>query len=219
MARAVVSALTVLEGVHWAEVNAVAGRVIVAFDGDSIGMGDLIEVIEGIEEAHGVDREKFSFDRPDHPGDREPARRAIAGLVADAAGLGIGVLGAVLQATPIPVELASVVSIIDNEPRLRRVVENAVGTSLTDMGLSSINAVAQGLAQGPLGLVVDGLQRASLLAEATARRRHWEQVESTLHHELTGAWDQPRAGIGRAVRRSRRVHVVGRGGGHRGGNR
>jgi len=197
VARHLEEALARVEGVHWAEVNAVVGRVVVAFDGDSVEADDLIEVIEEVEEAHGAHRERFGFERPDHPGDREPARRALAGLVADVAGIGLGAFGAVLQATPIPIELATLVSLVDNEPRLRRVVENALGAPVTDVTLATVNAAAQGLAQGPLGLVVDGLQRATSYTEATARRRRWELVEAQLHGEPTGRWvdahdDEPR---------------------------
>ena len=189
LARDVEAALEGVKGVHWAEVNAVIGRVMVAFDGDAVETDDLIDVIEEIEEAHGAHRERFGFDRPDHPGDREPARRALAGLVADIAGIGVGAFGAVLQATPIPIELATLVSVVDNEPRLRRAVENVLGGPVTDVTLATLNAVAQGLAQGPLGLVVDGLQRATSYTEASARRRRWDLVEAQLHGERTGHWD------------------------------
>ena len=70
VARHLEAALECVEGVHWAEVNAVVGRVVVAFDGDAVETDDLIEVIEEIEEAHGTHRERFGFDRADHPGDR-----------------------------------------------------------------------------------------------------------------------------------------------------
>ena len=70
-------------------------------------------------------------------------------------------------------------------------VENVLGAPVTDVTLATVNAAAQGLAQGPLGLVVDGLQRATTYTEATARRRRWELVESQLHGEPTGRWVDP----------------------------
>lgn len=172
---------------------------MVAFDGDAVGTDDLIDVVEEIEKAHGVHRERFGFDRPDHPGDREPERRALAGLVADIAGIGVGAFGAVLQATPIPIELAALVSAVDNEPRLRRVVENVLGAPVTDVTLATVNAAAQGLAQGPLGLVVDGLQRATSYTEAIARRRRWNLVEAPLHGEPARRWVEARDAAPRPV--------------------
>ena len=47
LARDVERALHAVEGVQWAQVNSVAGRVVVAFDPDGPSPEDLIEVIEG----------------------------------------------------------------------------------------------------------------------------------------------------------------------------
>jgi hypothetical protein len=47
----------------------------------------------------------------------------LAALVADVLGLGASVFGQVLEATPIPAELASFVTLIDATPRARRVLE------------------------------------------------------------------------------------------------
>ncbi|MDQ6697761.1 MAG: HAD-IC family P-type ATPase [Actinomycetota bacterium] len=181
VARHLERALTAVQGVHWAEVNAVLGRVVVAFEHDQVGVDDLVTVVEGVEEAHQVHRERFSFDRPDHPGDREPFARAMTALVADGAGMALGVFGSVLRSTPLPVELASVITLIDSEPRLRRLVENALGPAGADLGLSTINAIAQGFAQGPLGLFVDALYRAGLAAEAHARASSWAKIEPRVH--------------------------------------
>ena len=94
--------------------------------------------------------------------------------------------------TTIPIELATLVSLVDNEPRLRRVVENVLErVGPPTITLATVNAAAQGLAQGPLGLVVDGLQRATTYTESTARRRRWELIESQLHGEPTGRWVDP----------------------------
>ncbi len=190
-------ALRRVEGVHWAEVNAVVGRVVVAFDGDAVGVGDLVEIVEAAEEAQKVHDERFSFDRPDHPGDREPARRALAGVVADMAGIGAGVLGAAVRLTPFPIELASLVTIVDSEPRLRRVADELLGPPLADITLASVNAVAQGLAQGPLGLLVDGVHRTGLFVEAATRRQAWERAEVHTRTQPVGRWGTP---VGRQPR-------------------
>ena len=60
LARDVERALHAVEGVQWAQVNAVAGRVVVAFDPDGPSPEDLIEVIEGVEELHEVHKDRFS---------------------------------------------------------------------------------------------------------------------------------------------------------------
>jgi len=181
-------ALNAIEEVQWAQVNAVLGRVVVAFDPDVSLVEDLLEAIEGVEEAHQVDHERFPLDRPEHPGDLEPLRRDAIALGADVVGLGASVFGQLLRATPFPVELASLVSLVDNEPRLREFMEQHLGTPVTDLGLGLSNAFVQALSQGPLGLVVDMGHRANLVRESQERRRSWERRELELQASVA---DEP----------------------------
>ena len=160
------AALNAIEEVRWAQVNAVLGRVVVAFDPDVSLVDRLLEAIEGVEEAHQVDHERFPLDRPEHPGDLEPLRRDAIALGADVVGLGASVFGQLLRAAPFPVELASLVSLVDNEPRLRGFMEQRLGTPVTDLGLGLSNAFVQALSQGPLGLAVDIGHRANLVRES-----------------------------------------------------
>jgi cation-transporting ATPase I len=53
------AALNAIEGVDWAQVNVVLGRVVVVFDPEGPTVDDLVEEIEGIEEAHEVEDERF----------------------------------------------------------------------------------------------------------------------------------------------------------------
>lgn len=174
-------ALNAIEGVQWAQVNAVLGRVVVAFDPDLSSPEVLLETIREVEEAHEVGNERFPLDRPEHPGDLEPLRRDAIALGADVLGLGASVFGQLLRATPLPVELASLVSLVDNEPRLRGFMEQHLGTPITDLGLGLSNAFVQALSQGPLGLAVDIGHRANLVRESRERRRSWERREPELH--------------------------------------
>src|SRR5437763_5920196 len=165
-------------GVRWAQVNPVSGRVVVDFDERRTGVETLVETIKETESAHDVGDMPFPLNRPEYPGDVEPIRRALSALVADAAGLGLGVFGVGPRATPFPVELASLVTLLDTQPKLRHLFESRVGGPATDLGLAVSNAVAQGLAQGPLGLAVDMAYRRVLLTEARARRQGWEAREA-----------------------------------------
>jgi cation-transporting ATPase I len=176
-------ALAELEGVHWAEVNAVLGRVVVAFDDEQVDVGDLLEVIGGVEEAHGLDQERFPVDHPEHPADVEPLLRQALAIGADVAGLGLGLVGRALRANPVSAEMASLVSLVEATPGLRRRLESRFGHAVTDLGLGVGNAIAQGLAQGPFGLVVDITHRALVLDEGIARRGVWERREDELHEQ------------------------------------
>jgi cation-transporting ATPase I len=175
------AALNAVEGVDWAQVNAVLGRVVVVFDPEGPSLDDLVDEIEAIEEAHEVGDERFPHERPEHPGDLGPLRRDAIALGADVVGLGASVFGQVLRATPFPIELASLVSLVDTEPHLRGFLEQHLGAPATDLGLGLSNAFVQALAQGPLGLVVDIGQRANLVRESQERRRGWERREFELH--------------------------------------
>ena len=174
-------ALSALEGVHWAEVNVIAGRVVAAYDGDGVDVGDLVDVIEAVEDAHGAHGEQFPASRPEHPGDPEPLQRDLVALGADVLGLGVSIFGRVLRATPFPGEVAAAIAFVDSDPRLRRVVENRLGRPAADLSLSLASAMTQAISQGPLGLLVDIGHRAGLAREQVVRRAEWTRREPELH--------------------------------------
>lgn len=185
-ARRVEDSLARLDGVHWAEVNAILGRVIVAFDDGQIGPDDLVEVIESLEEAHGLAAERFPHERPEHPGDAEPLQREIFAIGADIAGIGLGLICRAARANPLLSQIAPVISLIDATPALRRPLDSQFGRAVADLGLAACNAVAQGLAHGPFGLLVDISHRSLLLDEVATRRRVWQQREPSLHSQPKG---------------------------------
>src|ERR1035437_9465368 len=180
IARHVERALRDVEGVHWAQVNAVVGRVVIVFDPEGVDTDDLLGVIEGVEEAHDVHEERFSHDQPEYPGDFEPLRRNLIAIGADVAGLGASVVGQLLRFSPFPTELASVVSLAESEPRIRQFLEDRLGVPATDLGLGLSNAFAQAISQGPLGLVVDMTNRANVVGELRARRSTFARREPEL---------------------------------------
>lgn len=187
LARAVEDGLNRVSGVKWAQVNAITGRVVVVFDPEGPNLDDLIGVVDAVEEAHNVHEERFPRDRPEHPGDIEPLRRNAIALGADIAGLGASFFGQLLNATPIPSEIVSLVSLAENEPRFRRFLEHHLGLPATDLGLGLTNALAQALGQGPSGLLVDIANRSSVVAELYAYRKAWERKEPELaarYHEV-----------------------------------
>jgi len=181
LARHIEQALRAAKGVQWAQVNAVTGRVVVAFDPDGSSVGDLVEVIEGVEEAHDVHEERFPHERPEHPGDIEPVRRQAIAVGADVAALGGSVFGQLLRMTPVPAEIGSLVSLVENEPRVRQFLEQHLGMALTDLGLGITSAFVQALSQGPLTLISDITHRANQLGELQANRRTWERREADLY--------------------------------------
>ena len=173
-------ALERLEGVDWAEVDAVVGRAVVVFDPGSIEPDDLIDAIETVEEMHDAGEERFPHDRPDHPADTEPIQRNVFAIVADVVGIGFATAVQVVRVVPIPAEIPGVISLVDSQPRVRRFLENRLGRPTTDFVLVSANAFTQALGQGPIGLMVDVTHRMGSLGEMQSRRAVWYRRESEL---------------------------------------
>jgi cation-transporting ATPase I len=180
LARRIEHDLEAIGGVDWATVNAVLGRVVVAFDEDETPFDRLLATVEAAEMACDVAQEQFPRDRPPLPGDSEPLLRNLTALGADTVGLGVSVFGQILRTTPIPGELASVIALADSQPRVRHLLESRIGYPATDLGFALASALAQALGQGPLGLLVDMGHRANLVGEIRARQRAWDSREPEL---------------------------------------
>jgi cation-transporting ATPase I len=184
-ARQLEAALRRVAGVHWAEVNAVLGRVVVAFAAGEGGIDELIDVVSAFETANQLHRERLPTDRPDHPADVAPLHRQVVSLAADVVGIGVGAFAPRfapgLRRRVVPTYVSGALSLVDSTPTLRRVIDAKLGAATTDLLLAAGNAVAQGVAEGPVGLLLDAAHRGSLLADITARRAVWARREPELH--------------------------------------
>lgn len=180
--------LTEMPGVRWAAVNAVLQSVVVALEGptdDEATVSGLLEVVEAVEEAYDTAHGPM----PLHPASAEPAGRAVWAMATQAVALPLAVVGRLTRSSPLPLELASLVTIVETQPRLRRVVGQVVGDRNTAVVLATLNAAAQGSAGGFLGLAVDGVRHALSTAELKAQRAAWTGAEP----DLTGTPQLARA--------------------------
>jgi cation-transporting ATPase I len=180
IAAAAKEAVEDIDGVEWAEVDGIVGRIIVVFDPESISAEDLVETIETVEEAHDALDERFPHDRPDHPADREPIQRHLIAIGADVAALGLATTLQVVNGIGIPTEIPGAIAFVDTQPRVRRLLESKIGRPGTDVTVAVSSAVAQGLGQGPLGLVVDIAHRVGVVREHQARKAVWDDREPGL---------------------------------------
>src|SRR5438128_6384786 len=180
MAHAVANELSRVEGVHWAALIPDLARVVVKFEEGQVDLGGLVEIVEALEHEHGVGVDSFGDDRPRHPGDTAPVVRDAVALAADGAAVGLALAGRLTQMARLPVEVASLIPLVQSQPRVRRLVDAVTGATVADVGLAVVNAALHGFAQGPLGLVVDGVVRGSRLAELAAGRDVWEAREPEL---------------------------------------
>jgi cation-transporting P-type ATPase I len=176
-----------LQGVEWAEVNAITNRVAVAFDPTATPLNGLVTVVEAAEKAYGARRghgQPSSWDDPnraDHPADVEPVHQAIAALVGDGLGLGFSLMARAVRAPALPIELGSVVSVVETHPWLRQRLVGAIGPRAANLVLPLTNAAASSVAQGPTGILLDMAYRVSLLGELQARRSVWCQREAQFY--------------------------------------
>jgi cation-transporting P-type ATPase I len=180
--RRLAEAIAKLDEVRWAEVNALTGRVAVAFEGGRPTLASLLDLIEGIEDAHGARRADHrpgwdTDDRADHPADDEPVHRTIAIMLGDALSLGWVTIGRATRMPRVPVEFAGIITIVDNNPWLRVQAQRLLGRRVAALVLPLAGAAAAGISQGPLGLLVDLAYQGVSLGELRARRHAWHERE------------------------------------------
>ena len=180
LSESVTAALTEIEGVHWAQINAVTQHVLVSFDEGAVDMDLLVECIESIEEEHGTEEETFSRSEPEHPSADAPATMAAITLAADLTGLGVAVAGQFLRLRPLPAGARIPIMFAETYPRLRHQLERHLGHNHTELLLAVSNSTIHALSQGPVPLAVDGLHHFLNLVEVRSRQAVWHRREEEL---------------------------------------
>lgn len=177
-----VAEIEACDGVIWAEVNGVLGRVIVSYDPARITLEELVETIEAVEERYDIDEEIFTENRPEHPGDDEPAVRALVRIGADITGVALALTLKQLRGKPnqSSFDFAALMALLENVPHLRNSVIKRVGFVAADFGLGLSNAFVQAIGSGPTSPLIDIPNQIMRFAEARARQRVWAERE----HEL-----------------------------------
>ncbi len=182
-----------LPGVHFVEVLSSVGRVVVAFDEDTMSVEKLVDGAQAVEEEFEVDQRPFATQRPDHPADLAPVPRNLAELGGDALGATLGLVGrlAPVRALPVNVDAAVVASLLAYTPRLRGPIERYLGAPAAGVLLGLANGITQGLSGSPFGPMLDMAHRSVLLDEALACRRLWLEFEPQLFAEPSGHTPSP----------------------------
>lgn len=170
-----------IPGVELHDVNAVTGRVIFAFDAP-LGWKYFEGLIERIEERLGMQEVPFPTHRPKYPPDVEPILRELLEMSLDSASVSIGLVLKAVGHEPsrLALDLANFTALAENTPRLRRWLEQQLGSAPVNVGLGSVTAVAQALAAGPVGPALDLALRVIRVKGELSRRELWEQREPEL---------------------------------------
>jgi cation-transporting ATPase I len=186
LSRELTGTMRALKGVRWAEVNAVLGQLVVGLDEDQIGVDDVLDLVERLEEAHGSGEEQFAGTRPMPPYETAPAALAKASLVADCVGLAVAGVRRITPLPALPAALRVPVVVAETQPHVRRLLEERLGKphAGTVLGLSS--AVVHALTEGVAPIALDAVQRVWQLTEIRARQAVWERREQDLVDEGKG---------------------------------
>jgi hypothetical protein len=190
VAAGVRRAVNGLSGVRWAEINAITGQVLVAFDERRIDVGTLLDAVRAVEAAQGTRQEDFSWERPVHPWDETPVGAAVVELAADYLALTAAVAGRVVRVPPLPRGVRVGLTLLDLQPQLRQRLRARIGPVSTDVVMTLTYAAVLGFSQRPIGPAIDAVYRTELLAEVLSRRSVWKRREPDLFSSPESLPDQ-----------------------------
>ncbi|MFD1657783.1 HAD-IC family P-type ATPase [Streptomyces caeni] len=170
--------LAEVPGVVWAAANTVLGHVVVATEGPSDAaetVAALIEAVEEVEEAHGADHPL-----PDHPLSGGASRRAAWAVAMQVAAAPLAAAAGLTRRAPLPAQAAALVPLVEVHPRLRRLVERAVGAGNAGLLMAGLTAIGHAGSGGVLGVGVDTVRHALRVVEANAEHASWAAAEPRL---------------------------------------
>ncbi|HWG26157.1 cation-translocating P-type ATPase [Actinospica sp.] len=185
VAAEVTAALTRLRGVKWAKVNAVTREVLLAFDEERIGLGEILAVVEAVEGENGTADADLAEGRegagtPEHPADDEPVVVAALALATDLTGLGAAVLFRIADVAPLPRGARLPLLLADTYPPLRRTLEDRLGHQRAELLVALATSTVNAASLGPGPLAVDCVHHSLRLAERIGRRAVWRGREGEL---------------------------------------
>ena len=177
--EAVLATLRAHPGVSSAELNVPLSRVVVGLTDDAPPLGTLCELIDAaevLEAPHSCRRERV----PDLPGDGVVMIGHLAAVTANGVGLCVAVAGRALSWPSLPGMFSAAVTVVDYQPRLRRLLEQRLGTVAADAVIGLAAAAAHTATLAPASLAVDLMVHLIHTAETRAEQRAWSQWEPSL---------------------------------------
>ncbi|PCC74490.1 ATPase, P-type (transporting), HAD superfamily, subfamily IC [Nannocystis exedens] len=171
-----------LGGIEGVRINGLVGRAIVDYDAGVWTPDTLARIVDAIELRLGLHDLPFAEVIPDYPGDREPLLRKAVDLGADAFGVVLGTALRIVDFAPTRAgfDLAALMTVVDNTPRLRKLLVDRLGPAATEVGVGITNAVVQAVGAGPIGLLVDMVVQTVKLRAERSRCAAWGEREAEL---------------------------------------
>jgi cation-transporting ATPase I len=163
-------------GVRWVRLNYPLSRVVVGID-DATEVSELCDLMAAAEE-QAAHREES---RPvDLPADGIVLAASVTAAATSAVGLATTLAGRALMWPRLPQGVTAAVALVDYQPRLRRLVEDRLGTAAADTALAFASSVSYTLTQAPASLAVDLFTHLARAAETQSAAVAWRRREPTL---------------------------------------
>lgn len=175
-------ALTSLDAVQWVDVIADLHRMVVAFDADAVSLAEIVATVEAVERDCGFADRPFGSDGDAHPADIEPLLREAAKLGADVVSLAVAFpLRFIAPLTGgFRTVAGSAVAVINGVPKVRGAIETRLPSPVTDVTLTVVNTLVQGVGSGPLVPITELTHHLAMLLELRAQRMAWDRREPEL---------------------------------------
>jgi cation-transporting P-type ATPase I len=175
---AVLAALRAHPRVVSVQLNVPLSRVVISVADDGPPLDELCDLVAAAENvaAPAAVRERV----PDLPGDGVVLMGRLAALTANSAGLCAAVTARAMGVPRLPALFSAAVTVVDYQPRLRRVIEDRLGSVAADTVISMAAATAYTLAQAPASLAVDLAVQVIHAAESRSGQRSWSDWEPSL---------------------------------------
>ncbi|WP_106276346.1 HAD-IC family P-type ATPase [Geodermatophilus tzadiensis] len=167
-----------LEGVRWAAVNEVVGRVLVAVDEGRVGVDDVVDTVGALHEA--VAGDAGLPEREDHPADLEPVLAALTSATADLLAVGLAALGRVTPVPPLSRHVTLLLPLLDAQDWLTRALTRRIGGVGTGLALDALSAGLHALTQSSTVPALNAVSSLQQALEARARRQVWCRREEEL---------------------------------------
>lgn len=175
---AVLAKVRMAPGVVTAELNVPLSRVVVSVAADGPTLGELCGMVATAEAPAGT--APVAQRVPDLPGDGVVLMGRLAAVTANGAGLCAAVTGRALGLPRWPGIFAAAVTAVDYQPRLRRIVEDRLGSVAADTVIGLAAATAHTVTQAPASLAVDLAIQLVQAAESRSGQRTWSRWEPSL---------------------------------------
>ncbi|MDT5072428.1 MAG: cation-transporting P-type ATPase, partial [Mycobacterium sp.] len=178
LGEAVLRNVGALPGVQWVRLNRPLSRVIAGVDHTAV----TTELCDAVAAAERETDAEPTHPPVDLPADPIVLASSVTAAAFNAVGLATTVIGRTQvwpRLTPI---VAAAVTLVDYQPRLRRLVEQQLGQRAADTALALAASISYTLAQAPSSLAVDLLVALIHIAEAQSGASAWQRREGELAH-------------------------------------